>query len=52
MEFVIIVITKHFRPNPYFENEVLSKEVVMEGPGETTVTDTQILWKEGKVGVV
>lgn len=21
----------------------------MEGPGETTVTDTQILWKEGKV---
>lgn len=49
---MVVSIVQHFRPNPYFENEVLSKEVVMEDPGETTVTDTQILWKEGKVGVV
>ena len=22
----------------------------MEGPGETTVTDTKVVWKDGKVG--
>lgn len=25
--------------------------MIMEGPGETTVTDTRIVWKEGKVGM-
>lgn len=40
---------QHFRQNPYFENEVLSKEVIMEGSGETSVTGTEINWKEGKV---
>ena len=40
---------QYFRPNPYFENEVISKEVVMEGSGETAVINTPIHWKEGKV---
>ena len=45
----ILFGSQHFRPNPYFENEVLSKEVVMEGSGDTIVRDTKILWKAGKV---
>ena len=40
---------QYFKPNPYFMNEVLSKEIVMENSGETSIEGTEIKWKPGKV---
>ena len=38
-----------FRPNPYFENEVLSKEYALDANGESMIKGTEIKWKPGKV---
>ncbi|CAI8022785.1 Protein SET [Geodia barretti] len=37
-----------FRPNPYFENEVLSKEYALDTNGESMIKGTEIKWKPGK----
>jgi len=37
-----------FDPNPYFKNEVLSKEFRYDKEGNLTVIPTKIEWKEGK----
>jgi template-activating factor I len=37
----------HFDPNPYFTNDVLTKEFLLSS-GEPTSTSTPIEWKEGK----
>ena len=38
-----------FRANPYFENEVLSKEYALDANGESMIKGTEIKWKPGKV---
>ena len=43
---------QYFKPNPYFTNEVLSKEIIMESAGEANVVGTEIEWKPGKVYIV
>jgi len=41
-------ISLKFDPNPFFKNEVLSKEFRYDKDGNLTVTPTKIEWKEGK----
>jgi len=41
-------ISFHFKENPYFENDVISKEFHMNENGDPTSTSTAIKWKEGK----
>jgi len=36
-----------FDTNPYFENDVLSKEYQLDNKGDPTSTSSQIKWKEG-----
>lgn len=38
----------HFRPNPFFENAVLTKEFSLGGPDGPWSKSTVIEWKEGK----
>ena len=42
-------VLQFFRPNPYFENEVLSKEYALDANGESMIKGTEIKWKPGKV---
>ena len=52
MQWIFLLFLKkkqHFKPNPYFTNEVLSKEIVIEGSGEASIEGTEIKWKPGKV---
>jgi template-activating factor I len=41
-------VSMFFRPNPYFENEVLSKEYALDTNGESMIKGTEIKWKPGK----
>jgi template-activating factor I len=41
-------ISLKFDPNPFFKNEVLSKEFRYDKEGNLTVIPTKIEWKEGK----
>ncbi|KAL0694835.1 hypothetical protein Bca4012_062015 [Brassica carinata] len=41
-------ITFHFNPNPYFEDEKLTKTFTFLEEGTTKITATPIRWKEGK----
>lgn len=41
-------ISLKFDPNPFFKNDVLSKEFRYDKEGNLTVTPTKIEWKEGK----
>ncbi|CAH2036935.1 unnamed protein product [Thlaspi arvense] len=41
-------ITFHFSPNPYFEDESLTKTFDFLDEGTTKITATPIKWKEGK----
>lgn len=45
----LMFIHKKFDPNPFFKNEVLSKEFRYDKEGNLTVIPTKIEWKEGKV---
>lgn len=45
----LCLILQFFRPNPYFENEVLSKEYALDANGESMIKGTEIKWKPGKV---
>lgn len=38
----------HFDENPFFENDVLTKEFFLGGPDGPVSKSTQIKWKEGK----
>lgn len=40
-------INFHFEPNPYFENEVLTKEFHLGSSGDPASQSTQLRWKEG-----
>ncbi|KAK1289765.1 hypothetical protein QJS10_CPB18g01357 [Acorus calamus] len=41
-------ITFNFKPNPYFEDTKLTKTFSFFDEGTTSITGTQIKWKEGK----
>ncbi|CAN7098868.1 unnamed protein product [Brassica rapa subsp. narinosa] len=41
---------QHFNPNPYFEDEKLTKTFTFLKEGTTKITVTPIKWKEGKFG--
>ena len=41
-------IKLHFDPNPYFENDVLSKEFLLGSSGDPTAQSTPIQWKEDR----
>ncbi|KAL2347916.1 hypothetical protein Fmac_001916 [Flemingia macrophylla] len=40
---------ENFNPNPYFENEKLTKAFTILEDGTTKITTTPIKWKEGKL---
>ena len=40
---------QHFKPNPFFTNSVLVKEVSLDSNGECVVRGTDIEWKPGMV---
>ena len=42
---------QYFRPNPYFENAMLSKEYVLDSSGDSNVIGTEIKWKPGMVRI-
>ena len=44
------ILFQHFKDNPYFENNVISKDFHMSETGDPSSTSTPIVWKEGKVG--
>ncbi len=43
------VISFHFKENPYFENDVISKSYHISDMGEPSSTATEIKWKEDMV---
>ena len=42
-------INFHFNSNPYFENDMLSKEFHLNEAGEPSSNSTELKWKPGKV---
>ncbi|XP_067014464.2 protein SET-like [Anabrus simplex] len=38
----------YFEANPFFDNEIITKEFIMKPMTRTVSTNTPILWKEGK----
>ena len=52
MHFPRLFFLQHFRPNPYFENEVVSKEFHLNETGDPKSKATPIRWKPNKVSII
>lgn len=52
MKFVDLFLFQNFDTNPYFENDVISKEFHLNDSGEPSSKSTPIKWKAAKVILV
>ena len=49
LALILCFLLQHFDTNPYFENDVISKEFHLNDTGEPSSNSTTIKWKTGKV---
>ena len=52
LNFQIFLIFQRFESNPYFDNDVISKEFHLNDTGEPSSKSTPIQWKADKVSIL